>query len=211
MQPSIGDGEDSQRDPKIHIPIATPEGTCEEVVSHVRREHVINTNNVLDRFRFPSKSKCRFNIPLCRFIALPVVRPALQTDVDRLALDFTHGYKDGDRAFIVSVTGLEGETVPVSENIRCTWNEGWKKKNDEFEDSLKLDPALAPLSGIMFHVYDGNHRLKSWMPIIQKEHSHDLNWHFMVETIVLNVGVNLAVLIPVMNDINRYYSTNTSL
>ena len=38
----------------------------------------------------------------------------------------------------------------------------------------------------MFMVWDGNHRLQAWMPIIEQFLIHDINWHFCVEGVILD-------------------------
>jgi hypothetical protein len=40
-------------------------------------------------------------------------------------------------------------------------------------------------------VWDGNHHLQAWLPIINNEHKNDPTWHFVVESIILVVKVIL--------------------
>ena len=56
----------------------------------------------------------------------------------------------------------------------------------------------------MFHVWDGNHRLQAWLPVINKYHSDDLNWHYSVESIVLEVKGAVGPLLSALHQVNWY-------
>ena len=56
-----------------------------------------------------------------------------------------------------------------------------------FEERLKRDPALKKFSNMMFHMWDGNHRHKAWMPFILQFHADDPAFHVSVRAILLNV------------------------
>jgi hypothetical protein len=47
-------------------------------------EHKINIVEVLARHKIHPKVKARVNIPLCRMISMPVIRPALKIDVFKM-------------------------------------------------------------------------------------------------------------------------------
>jgi hypothetical protein len=47
------------------------------------------------------------------------------------------------------------------------------KTNNEFEFFLKVDANLRGFFNKMFFVWNGNHRLQAWLPIINKDHDDD--------------------------------------
>lgn len=67
---------------------------------------------------------------------------------------------------------------------------------------LQADPVLAQFSNKMFFVWDGNHRLQAWMPIINDKHGDDLRWHFAVESILLEVKGKVVDMLSILHDIN---------
>jgi hypothetical protein len=96
----------------------------------------------------------------------------------------------------------EGRTKAVTDEIKTTWSENWATTNAEFELLLQNDPDLRVFSGKMFMVWDGNHRLKAWLPIINEDHGHDISWHFSVESIILVVNGDVASLVASLHDVN---------
>ena len=154
---------------------------------------------------FKPKDKSKLYIPLCRMISLPIVRPHLGNDVMRLGSHFVNtGYMDGHGVFYVALEDNEGRTVPVTQDISDSWSPLWKSANEAFESELQKDDVLKQFSGQMFHVWDGNHRLQAWMPIINRDHSHDAKWHYAVESIILNVDGQVAPLLTALHQVNWY-------
>jgi hypothetical protein len=54
----------------------------------------------------------------------------------------------------------------------------------------------------MFMVWDGNHRLQAWLPIINEDEGHDQSWHFFVESIILVVSGDIASLVALLHNVN---------
>jgi hypothetical protein len=54
----------------------------------------------------------------------------------------------------------------------------------------------------MFMVWDGNHQLQAWLPIINEDHGLDRSWHFSVENIILVVNGDVASLVASLHDVN---------
>jgi hypothetical protein len=74
-----------------------------------------------------------------------------------------------------------------------------------------VEPELSPMrlllhlrvfSGKMFMVWDGNHRLQAWLPIINDDHGQDQSWHFSLESITLVVNGDIASLVAALHDVN---------
>jgi hypothetical protein len=83
------------------------------------------------------------------------------------------GYRDGDRAMYVSPYKNLDEVLPVTDEIRATWNLFWQLVNDDFDSMLRNDSDLSHLVGKMFFVWEGNHRLTAWFRHVNKHHSMD--------------------------------------
>ena len=73
--------------------------------------------------------------------------------------------------FYVAIVDSKGNTVLVTEAILDSWSLLWRRANEEFKIKLQKDDDLKQFFGQMFHVWDGNHRLQAWMPIINRDHS----------------------------------------
>lgn len=175
----------------------------EEVERDVRIGQKFDSNAVINRMLFDGGGPAsRFNIPLCRMIGLPLVRPLLQSQVKRLEAEFVRGYRPGDRVFYVSTTNDKGFSKSVTPEIVATWDEHWKQQNEYFESWLKSQPAIAHLSNHMFFVWDGNHRLAAWYAYIARMHHNDFDWHVLVDCLLLVPEGGTCILLEAMNDIN---------
>jgi hypothetical protein len=74
--------------------------------------------------------------------------------------------------------------------------------NAEFEHLLQSNDDLQVFSSKMFMVWDGNHRLQAWLPIINEDEGHDQSWHFFVESIILVVSGDIASLVALLHNVN---------
>jgi hypothetical protein len=82
-----------------------------------------DTSSCLEHLRYQPKAKSKINIPLCRMISLPVVRPCLENDVMNLAVYFvTCGYVEGNGNFYVALENNEEKTIYVTEDIIKSWS-----------------------------------------------------------------------------------------
>jgi hypothetical protein len=82
--------------------------------------------------RILSKEVSRFDIPLCRMVYMPLVRPTLANDIKRLEAEFFHGYRPGAPVFYVSLCNEVGEECFVSDEERALWGPHWTAFNIEF-------------------------------------------------------------------------------
>jgi hypothetical protein len=53
-------------------------------------------------------------------------------------------------------------------------------------------------------VWDENHRLQAWFPIINNEHGDNPSWHFLVESIILVVSGDVAGMLITPHEVNWY-------
>ena len=97
---------------------------------------------------------------------MPLVRPTLATDIKKLEPEFTHGYRPGASVFYISICNEKGEERSVTDEDKSNWSPHWTSINEEFEAKLDSNPHLQFLSGQIFYVCDGNHRLKAWTSVI---------------------------------------------
>ncbi|KAG0596742.1 hypothetical protein M758_UG281300 [Ceratodon purpureus] len=54
----------------------------------------------------------------------------------------------------------------------------------------------------MKKVWDGNHRLQAWMPIIEHEHIGDIEWHYSVESVILEPKGNIPSNLTALHEVN---------
>ncbi len=73
------------------------------------------------------------NIPLCKLIAMPIVRLALKIDLLKMEQDFWMGYRNREKMFFVPPTNWQGEEISIS-YVEASWGPLWKEKNDKFEE-----------------------------------------------------------------------------
>ena len=158
---------------------------------------------VIESMRISPKDVSRFDIPLCRKLYMPLVRPTLATNIKKLEAEFTHGYRPGAPVFYVSIYNEKGEDRSVTDEDKSSWGPHWTSVNEEFEAKLDSNPHLQFLSGRMFYVCDGNHRLKAWTGVIQRSHSIDRSWHYSVDSICLDARGKAGQLLNAMHDINK--------
>ena len=81
----------------------------------IRSRQKLNSVATILRLRVQPLSSSRFNIPLCRMLAMLMVRPTLSSDLGKLEQKFVHGYRDGASVFYVSLTDEKGRTHEVCE------------------------------------------------------------------------------------------------
>ena len=134
------------------------------------------------------KPVCEIDIPLCRMVPMTDVRSPLDPDIQKLRAEFSTGYRRGGASFYVSVHSYQLMTRTVTEEDRQGWSERWRSVEKEFEDRCQSTPALRKFSNKMFFIWDGNHRFKAWMPLIDINHADDPTYHVSVKSTVLKVN-----------------------
>jgi hypothetical protein len=102
-------------------------------------------------------SLSRMMVPLCRMVAMPIVRPTLSSDLASLEADFVHGYREWAVVFYLSTTNEGGVVEKMTDEDLQSWCPLWCAVNTRFEDYLSSVPELRYLKGVKFSVCDGNH------------------------------------------------------
>ncbi len=119
-------------------------------------------------------------IPLCCMISMQVVRPTLMNDISTLGGDFYLSYHARAIIFYVSLKGVNGCIVDVTQDWINSWDDHYKIMNEEFEAYLQSKPSLYHLVRRMSHVWYGNHRLRAWYPYINEVHAKNKSRHVQV-------------------------------
>jgi hypothetical protein len=171
--------------------------------NELRELQKVDSIQCIENMRILPKEVSRFDIPLCRMVYMRLVRPTLGIDIKRLEAEFTHGYRPGAPVFYVSIYNKKGEVRSVKDEDTSNWGPHWTSINAEFEAKLALNPHLKFLSGCMFFVSDGNHRLKAWTSYISRLHSNDRKWHYSVDSICLDASGKGGLFLNAMHDINK--------
>jgi hypothetical protein len=65
---------------------------------------------------------------------------------------------------------------------------GSMARSDDYEKKLLkgLEEIKEHLSNKMYYIWDANHCFKTWMEYIKDNHPNNLQWHFVVRTMVLD-------------------------
>jgi hypothetical protein len=163
----------------------------------------VNSNKCIEHMRINPKEASRFDIPLCRMIYMPLVRPTLESDIKRLEAEFFHGYRHGASIFYVTLCNERGEERSISEAEMRNWDPLWIEANKHFDDQLRANKHLQHLQGRMFFICDGNHRFKAWTRYIDRLYRDDRDWHIAVDSIVLDTKGKIGLLLNAMHDINK--------
>ncbi len=169
----------------------------------IRTRHKLNSVATITSLRFQPTSSSRFNIPLCRMLPMPMVRPTLSSDLSKLEQEFAHRYREGASVFYVTTTNEDGKTQEVLEADKASWGPIWNAKNDVFNTFLQSDPHLAHFTNLMFYVCDGNHRRQAWLNHIHRLHKNDDAWHYLVDSILLDTNGKTGLVMQVMHNINK--------
>ena len=169
----------------------------------IRTRQKLNSVATITSLRFQPLSSSRFSIPLCRMLAMPMVRPTLSSDLAKLEQEFVHGYRDGASVFYVTTTNEDGKTQEVSEADKASWGPIWNAKNEVFNTFLLSDPHLARFTNLMFFVCDGNHRRQAWLNHIYRLHQSEESWHYLVDSILLDTKGKIGLVMQVMHNINK--------
>lgn len=123
----------------VHMPLHLED---KDSANEMRLLHKNDCIAVINRLRNVPVAKSRLNIPLCRLICCPLVRPIIEQDVRKLENEFVKGYRVGDRVMYVSLYDAKDKLSMVSDEDKFWSNLLWKAANKQFEESLLADPDL---------------------------------------------------------------------
>ena len=201
-------GSSEPKTPGVPPCVSPPESDVGVRVMEYRIRHHLKKDSfsVVEGMRIQPAEKSSMRIPLCRLIHMPLVRPTLRSDVTKLMSAFQFGYRAGSATLYVSTTNEAGDNRFISAKYRREWGELWNAENDKFESLLRADRDLMSLSGCMFFVYDGNHRLLAWKECIETDHKDDALWyekHGCPECVILDTTGGRGDVLNAMHDINK--------
>jgi hypothetical protein len=136
-------------------------------------------------------------------LAMPMVRPTMASDLAKLEQEFVDEYSEGASVFYVTTTNEDGKTQEVIEVDKASWGPIWNAKNDVFNTFLISDPHLARFTNLMFFVCDGNQRRQAWLNRIDRFHQTEDDWHYLVDSILLDTNGKIGLVMQVMHNINK--------
>lgn len=113
-----------------------------------------------------------------------------------------NGYMEGNGVFYVALENNDSKNMDVTPDIITLWSPHWVNVNAEFESMLAAHLVLKVFCGKMFHVRDGNHKIQAWMPIINNDHSEEIDWHYTVESIILEVKGDVVSMLTALHEFN---------
>jgi hypothetical protein len=87
----------------------------------LRELQKVDSIQVIEGMRISPKDASRFDIPLCRMVYMPLVRPTFLNDIKKLEAEFTHGYRPSALVFYVSICNEKGEEWSVMEEDTSHW------------------------------------------------------------------------------------------
>lgn len=133
---------------------------------------------------------------------MPMVQPTLESDLKKLKQEFVHRYHEGSCVLYIALTNESGEEHAATEEDKRAWSPLWNQQSNLINSFVGSDPYLSHLKDRMFFVCNGNHRLFSWMRHIRRLYSNEIDWHYLVNTIVLDTNGKSTIVLSVMHDIN---------
>ena len=169
----------------------------------LRRQQKGDSIDILSDLRMKPEELFRLHIPLCRLIAMPMVRPNLACDITKLEQEFAGGYRDGAAVFYISTTNEDEQSEEFTNEEMSRWDPIWREKNEAFTRYLDSQRELKFLKNLKFFICDGNHRRLAWMNVIDKCYPSVPKWHFLVDCILLETKGRSELVMQVMHDINK--------
>ena len=150
---NVGDGGD---DPLEVEDLEDEEkGLTEDELRHIQKGDSID---ILSDLHMKPEELSLLHIPLCKLVAMPMVRPTLAYDITKLEQEFARGYRNGVAVFYVSTTNEEGQSEEFSNDEMSKWDPIWREKNEVFTRYLDSRRELNFLKNLKFFICDGNHR-----------------------------------------------------
>jgi len=113
MQPKIGEEEEEEYIEEDVVDDKEKK-LMEDEIRRLQKGDAVETISTL---RVKSDELFRLQIPLCKLVAMPMIRPTLSYDIKKLEQEFAGGYRDGASVFYVSTTN-EVERVHSSQSRR---------------------------------------------------------------------------------------------
>ena len=96
----------------------------------------------------------------------------------------------------------ENNSYNQGQAIIESWSESWVRTNVVFEGILQNGEDLNVFSSKIFMIRYGNYRLQAWLPIINRDHTHDFTWHYAFESIILDAKGDVAIMLAALHEVN---------
>ena len=122
-------------------------------------------SDVLSRFHVRRHSQPSL-VPLCRLVPNETARMATSDASWLVPLFYDNTYLENMGTFLVSIKDTNGDLMPITPIIQQDWDPIWVEKSNAFD--AQCNDEWADLKGSRFLVWDGNHRLKTWMKRIRE-------------------------------------------
>ena len=122
------------------------------IEDELRRIQKGDSIDILSELRMKPEELFRLHIPLCRLVAMSMVRPTLACDITKLEQKFAGGYRDGAAVFYVSTTNEEGQSEEFSDEEMSKWDPIWREKNKVFTRYLDSRCELKQMKNLKFFI-----------------------------------------------------------
>jgi len=106
-QPDIGGADE---DDLLMEDVDDAEEEKELLEDELRRLQKVDSVTTITSLRMKPERYFQMHIPLCRLVPMPMVRPTLSFDLQKIEQEFAQGYLDGMTIFYVSTTNEAGES-----------------------------------------------------------------------------------------------------
>jgi hypothetical protein len=108
-----GEARSQPKSPE-HTPMDVSEDEQDEAILKLNEDELciyqkVDSIQCIEGMQILPKEVSRFDIPLCRMVYMPLVRPTLAIDIKSLEVEFTHGYRPGAPVFYISICNEKGE------------------------------------------------------------------------------------------------------
>ena len=113
-------------------------------------------------------------------------------------------YMKGNEIFYVTLESNQRK-IKCYNIIIELWNDNWVQANIIFEEILQNDEDLEVFSGQIFMLWNDNHCLQVWLPIINLDHTHDSTWHYILGSIIFDIKRDIATMSGAFHEVNWYF------
>jgi hypothetical protein len=131
VQPSIEDEEDANESAEV-------DEEDELSADQIQASRKVNSIATIEALCLKSSSLSCTLVPLCRMVAMPIIRPTLSSDLVSLEGDFMHRYREGAAAFYLFTTNERGQIDKVADEDLKSWDPLWYVVINRFESAYHL-------------------------------------------------------------------------
>ncbi|KAL3688516.1 hypothetical protein R1sor_014825 [Riccia sorocarpa] len=116
----------------------------------------------------------------------------------------THCYMENGAGFHICPFDETGNYVDVTDADKEKWDDLWRMESEAFDAECQSVLEYAPLVGRKFYMWDGNHRVITWMDVsMSPEKTTKRPWHPRVRCVIMIPPVRVYKQIEVaMHNLN---------